>query len=263
MSARSHLDWDADTYHEVSDPQREWGAGVLERLELRGDEVVLDAGCGSGAVTAELARRLPRGRIVAVDGSADMLALARERLADLGDRARFVRADLLELELDEQVDLVLSTAVFHWIPDHDRLFGRLAAVMRPGAVLEAQCGGHGNIAGVVRAIEAVSLQDPFAGPLGGFRRRWRFATPEATEARLARAGLVEVRAWLHPEPVRLPTGGPAERFLTTCVLRLHLQHLPADLHAPFAQAIAERLADEDGVALLDYVRLNMHARTPG
>ncbi len=65
----SAREWDAETYDAVSDPQFNWGMEVLDRLELRGDEAVLDAGCGSGRVTAELARRLPRGRLIAVDGS--------------------------------------------------------------------------------------------------------------------------------------------------------------------------------------------------
>ena len=106
-------EWDAETYDAVSDPQFEWGMEVLERLELRGDEVAVDAGCGSGRVTDELVDRLPNGRVIAVDGSAAMVEKAKERL---GDRAAYLVSDLVELELREPVDLVFSTATFHWIP---------------------------------------------------------------------------------------------------------------------------------------------------
>ena len=78
-------EWDAETYDAVSDPQFEWGMEVLERLELRGDETALDAGCGSGRVTAELLERLPEGRVIAVDGSEAMIEKARERLGDRAD----------------------------------------------------------------------------------------------------------------------------------------------------------------------------------
>ena len=81
----SAREWDAETYDEVSQPQFEWGMEVLGRLELRGDEVALDAGCGSGRVTAELAKRLPQGRVIAVDGSEAMIAKARERLGESVD----------------------------------------------------------------------------------------------------------------------------------------------------------------------------------
>ena len=161
-------EWDAETYDAVSDPQFEWGMEVLERLELRGDEVAVDAGCGSGRVTEELANRLPNGRVIAVDGSEAMVEKAKERL---GDRADYLVSDLVELELEQPVDLVFSTATFHWIGDHDRLFRQLRAVLKPGGRLVAQCGGAGNVARLREAIAATG--ETWEGP-------WTFATPEET-----------------------------------------------------------------------------------
>src|SRR3954454_19863912 len=129
-------EWDADTYDAVSDPQYSWGIEVLERLELSGDEVAVDAGCGSGRVSAELKRRLPNGHLIAVDGSGAMVKKARERL---GDDVDYLVTDLVELELPEPVDLMFSTATFHWILDHDLLFARIRAALKPGGRLVAQC----------------------------------------------------------------------------------------------------------------------------
>ena len=263
MTGSGHLSWDAETYQDVADPQREWGRAVVDRIRWRGDETVLDAGCGSGDVTRMLAERVPAGRVIAVDGAPEMVAMTRERLADLGGRVSVRRADLLEMRLPEPVDLVFSSAVFHWIANHERLFGRLAACMRPGGGLEAQCGGRGNIESVVTAIEDVAARARYATPLGGFRRRWRFASAEATAARLRHAGLVDVETWLEPAPVRLPVGGPAERFMRACVLRLHLQRLPDELGEAMLAEVASLLADDEGIATLDYVRLNLRARRPG
>ena len=161
------LDWDAETYDEVSDPQFAWGTEVLGRLDLDGDEAVLDAGCGSGRVTAELAKLIPRGRLVAVDGSEAMIAKARERL---GDEVTYLVADLTELQLAQRVDLVFSTATFHWILDHDLLFRRLHAVLAPGGRLVAQCGGRGNIAAYSEALAAVEAQPEFRPHMDGIRR---------------------------------------------------------------------------------------------
>ena len=86
--------------------------------------------------------RLPWGRVIGLDASSSMVAAARERLGpDIDVRV----GDLLELELEQPVDAVLSTATFHWIADHERLFARLRAALRPGGQLVAQCGGEGNI----------------------------------------------------------------------------------------------------------------------
>jgi len=250
----SPREWDAATYDRVSRPQLEWGLRVLERLPLRGDERVLDAGCGSGRVTAKLAERLPRGRVVAVDGSAAMVGRAREALSVDAD---VIHADLLELELDEPVDAVFSTATFHWILDHARLFERLHAVLRPGGRLVAQCGGEGNVARFLAVSERVGARDPYAEHLDEVARSWRFADPGETTELLSEAGFVGVRCWLSEAPVT-PPDPPA--FLATVCCGPHLERLPARLRDSFVDEILAELGDPP---VLDYVRLNIDARAGG
>lgn len=246
----SAREWDAETYDAVSDPQFNWGMEVLGRLELRGDETALDAGCGSGRVTAELAKRLPGGRLIAVDGSEAMVAKARERL---GDRATYLVADLAELELDEPVDLVFSTATFHWLLDHERLFERIRAALRPGGRLVAQCGGEGNVAEHAKAIAAVAARPEFAGAFQEVTGIWNFASAEETEARLRAAGFSEVGCWLEPKPV---TPERPLEFTSTVTLGPLLAQLPEEKRRPFAEAV---LAESSQPLTLDYVRLNIEA----
>jgi trans-aconitate 2-methyltransferase len=243
-------EWDAETYDAVSDPQFEWGTSVLERLELRGDEVALDAGAGSGRVSAELLKRLPRGRLIAVDGSEAMIAKARERL---GDDATYLVADLSELETAEPVDLIFSTATFHWIADHDRLFERLHAALAPGGRLVAQCGGEGNVTSHAAAIRTVAARPEFAPHFENLERMWNFAAPDVTEERLRGAGFTEARCWLQPWPV---TPEQPYEFITTVTIGPHLARLPEELRRPFAEAILE--VSEQPLTL-DYVRLNIEA----
>ena len=241
-------DWDARTYDRVADPMARWGATVLDRLPLAGDERVLDAGCGSGRVTELLAARLPRGRVVALDGSPSMVGAARERLAAFADRIEYVVADLgRPLPLEGLVDAVLSTATFHWVPDHDALFANLAAVLRPGGRLVAQCGGVGNIASVQRVLTTIG--DGWLGPA-------HFETPMATVRRLDTAGFVDVECWLTDEPTRFEAGEPFETYLRTVVLGAHLERLPPGEHDAFVHEVATRLREP----LIDYVRLNIVAR---
>jgi trans-aconitate 2-methyltransferase len=243
--------WDAATYDRVSEPQVAMAVRVLERLPLRGDETVLDAGCGSGRVTELLLERLPRGRIIAVDQAASMVEHARERL---GGRAMVLQSDLTALELGEQVDAVFSNAVFHWIADHSALFQRLFAALRPGGRLVAQCGGAGNIEAFHRVARAVGTEEPFAPHLGAWRGPWNFAGADETAARLERAGFEEVETWLEPYPVR--PEDPRAYFTAVC-LGPHLEHLPDELREPFVDEVYARAGGE-----LDYVRLNMDARRP-
>jgi len=242
--------WDAATYDRVAEPQHRWALAVLERLPLAGDETVLDAGCGSGRVTAELAERVPRGRVIAVDADAAMVEHAREAL---GDRVELFRCDLLDLNLDREVDAVFSNAVFHWIPDHDRLFERLYAALRPGGRLIAQYGGEGNVARLHRIAREVGAREPFAAHLAGWAGPWNFTSAEAARGALDRAGFEGVEAWLEPWPVQ-----PSEprAFIRTVCLGPHLARLPEPLRKPYLDAVADAIGDP---LEIDYVRLNVSA----
>ena len=252
------VDWDARTYHQVATPQEEWGREVLARLELNGDETVLDAGCGSGRVTQLILERLPEGRVVGVDGSQSMIEHAAENLADAGDRVELIVGDLLELELAEPVDAIFSNATFHWILDHERLFRRLFAALRPGGALEAQCGGKGNVAEWKRVLESLQGDQRFSDYLRGMPEVWNFASVGDTRDRLERAGF-EVEptgVWLERRTVEPPR--PA---------RLHDRRRA--LEAPRAPArgaargVHRRRARVDGRPfVLEYVRLNISADRP-
>jgi trans-aconitate 2-methyltransferase len=245
-------DWDARTYHRVSGPQVEMAEAVLDRLDLRGDETVLDAGCGSGRVTLMLAERLPEGRVIAVDQAPEMVEHARAALA--GMPAEVFRADLAELTLDEPVDAVFSNAVFHWIADHERLFACLFAALRPGGRLVAQCGGEGNVRRFHEAARAVGDSEPYAPFLVGWTGPWNFVPAELTAERLERAGFAAVETWLQPLPV---VPDDPTQYLRTVCLGPHLERLPGELRDPYVSAVLDRAPAE-----LDYVRLNMTARRP-
>ncbi len=243
-------DWDGATYDRISSPQQAWGREVLERLPLHGDETVLDAGCGSGRVTDMLRARLPHGRVIAVDASPSMVASARERLGPEVD----VRVmDLADLELEQPLDAILSTATFHWIADHERLFSRLHAALRAGGRLVAQCGGEGNVRHTRMAAQAVGAQDPFAEYMAGWDGPWNFSPAGLAQQRLLAVGFHEARCWLVPASVEPPE--PRE-FLRTVSLGSHLLRLPDDLRESFVEAVHERLGDP---YTIDYVRLNIDA----
>jgi trans-aconitate 2-methyltransferase len=244
-------EWDASTYDRVSDPQFAWGLEVLERLELSGDEHVMDAGCGSGRVTAKLLDRLPRGRVLCVDASDSMIAKAREAL---GDRADYLVADLATLEVAEPVDAVFSTATFHWVMDHDRLFAHLRQALKPGGRLVAQCGGEGNVATHAQNIATVATRPEFSPHFGDMTIMWNFASPAETEERLRRTGFDDISCWLEDKPIQPED---AYEFTTAVTMGPHLSHLPEELRRSFAEAVLER---EDDPLVLDYVRLNIEAR---
>ena len=247
-------DWDGATYDRISSPQARWGKAVIERLDLSGDETILDAGCGTGRVTEELLAKLPYGRVVALDASPSMLAEAEARLAPAvaAGRVSMLNADLLDLSPvllgdTAPVDGVLSTATFHWVTDHNRLFANIRSVLRPGGQLVAQCGGSGNIASVIEAVRSLGVDR--AGT-------WLYATADDTVERLERAGFDVNGVWCHPELASFSDGNALVEFLSTVCLREHLGTLAPAERRPFTEKVAAAMP----VPVIDYVRLNIVAR---
>ena len=257
-------DWNANVYHRVSTPQVTWGQEVFDRLPLAGHETVIDAGCGTGILTAQLLDRLPNGHVIAIDRSPAMLEQAAAYLSPrFGNRVSFVQADVADLSVDHPVDAIISTATFHWVRDHQRLFRHLYAALRPGGRIIAQCGGGPNILRLREHAETV-----FAA--GRYRERgipwpnpWEFASPDLTATRLIEAGFVEVATGLQGKPTTFGSAGDFKEFVEHVVLREHLPALPDDAaRADFMNALTRLAGADDPPYTLDYWRLNFSARRP-
>ncbi len=247
-------DWDAATYDRVADPQAEWGKEVLERLTLDGDETVLDAGCGTGRTTKLLLERLPRGRVIGVDASLSMIEMAREALDP--ERTELIVSDLLELDLPEQVDAIFSNATFHWISDHNRLFAKLFELLRPGGVVEAQCGGQGNVDELVNALMAMEGDERFSPYLRTMAQSWHFASLGDTRTHLERAGF-EVKELSVDDRVVIPPDPGT--YIAASGLNAQMERLPEHLRSEFMDAL---LGSMPRPITLHYVRLNISARRP-
>jgi len=242
------LEWDARTYDALPLPHQRWGSSAIEKLSLTGDETVLDFGCGTGRDAEVLLDLLPNGRVIAVDGSRQMLDQLRTRLAKSLARVTVLQVDIRErIELPILADAALSVATLHWLPDHESVFRTIAETLRPAARLVVECGGAGNIAIVRKALREVSGSDG--------AENWNFANVEDTRKHLESAGFTEIEVRLVPDPTRLKRGEQLEAFLATVVLSAQLRDIAQDDRRAFVHAIADRLPEPE----IDYVRLQIEA----
>ena len=254
--------WNAEVYDRIGTPMRRWAQQVIEDLDLRGDETVLDAGCGSGSVTFDLVTKLPRGKIYALDSSAEMIASLTKTVAERGiSNIIPTQASLTDFTLPEQVDCVFSNAVFHWIPDDDALFGSLHRATKPGGRMRAQCGGFGNNDHVLESASAVREQPRFEPHFRGFSDSKTYRTPEAATAALERAGWCDVRARLFAQPIPFDSHDEGALYVQTILLRDHIARLPDADRDAYAHAVVEETVGRYGEPYTaDYVRLDLWAR---
>ena len=256
-------EWDARAYHAVAEPQFEWGRHVLATLQLAGTECVLDAGCGTGRLTALLAERLGQGSVVALDRSFNMVQLASSTLAPFESRAAVVLADLVDLPFVGAFDVVFSTATFHWVLDHDRLFANLFRALKPGGRIQAQCGGAANLARFLARANALAREPDYASEFAGWSRPSNFATAEDTRERLVHAGFVDIESWIESAPVTFPDADAFRAFVTTVVLRPYLPRIRDEQRrAAFVEKMVDAASRDDPSYTLDYWRLNITARRP-
>lgn len=257
-------EWNADVYHKVSNPQLDWGLPVLERLALDGGETVLDVGCGTGRLTEKLAERLPRGRAVGVDQSGNMLRTAREHLAArFGGRVMFACADAAALPFAGAADAIFSTATFHWVLDHERLFASLFTALKPGGRLVAQCGGGANLHRLHERCAGLMRDPAFAPHFSRWARPWEFADADTTARRLQQTGFIHIEASVHASPVLQPDAAAYSEFVEHVICRRHLEHLQdTSLRRRFMERLTEQAALDSPPFELDYWRLNLTAQRP-
>jgi len=240
--------WNASDYAANARFVSDLGQPVLELLAPRAGERILDVGCGDGALTEKLGQA--GARVVGIDPAPDFVAAAVARGID----ARELDAQALPFE--HEFDAVFTNAVLHWIPDLDAALRGVHRALKPGGRFVGECGGHGNVAAVSTALQAVALRH-------GVRARlpWRYPTPDDFTAQLIAAGFRPVSVELVPRPTSLASGMAAW-------LRTFAGPIFEQLSAGVREAALEEtvdllrwsLCDEQGRWTADYVRLRFAAK---
>lgn len=257
------FEWDANLYEDASTVQQRWGIALMDQRPWKGDERVLDAGCGTGTLTEELAKRVPRGHVVAVDNDPMMVEKAIGRLGRYVGRVEAIPGDVLALPAIGAFDVIFSNAVFHWVRDHDRLFLELFRHLKPGGELLAQCGGEGNLDHVRQVTESLRREEPFAPFFHDWKAPWNYQDDASTTERLFITGFVHADAQLHPAPITFPDGETFARFANAVILRPYLGAIPTpQLRTELLERFVERMREAGHGRTLDYVRLTIRGQRP-
>jgi trans-aconitate methyltransferase len=162
VEKRKSYAWNADDYAKHSSSQYEWAKELIPKPQLSGNEALLDIGCGDGKSTTVLAKSLPRGCVVGVDSSEDMVALARRTLPqDNYPNLSFQKMDARVLTFQEKFYRVFSNAALHWIIDHKSVLYGVQRSLKSGGRLLFQMGGKGNAHDILELLNYMLREEPW------------------------------------------------------------------------------------------------------
>lgn len=257
--------WNAEDYARHSSGQEAWGAELLASLELRADDEVLDVGCGDGRLTAAIASRVPKGRVVGVDSSIDMVRHASARFVGAAhSNLHFEQADAAALPFADAFTVVFSNAALHWVRDHGPVISGIARALRPGGRLVAQMGGAGNVATVIASFEAVMQQPRWGSDFRGFESTYGFHHPQDYASWLSAAGFEVHEARLIPKDMvhadRAAFVGWLRSAWHPYTSPVGAADRPAFIEAVAAEFLAANPADAEGRIHVPTMRLQVRAR---
>jgi trans-aconitate methyltransferase len=259
--------WDVEDYNKSSSEQQKWARELIEKLRLRGDEHVLDIGSGDGKVTAELARRVPKGVVLGIDSSEGMVRFAREKFQGAEyNNLRFEMMDARALTFKGGFDVVFSNATLHWVTDHRPVLAGIKNSLNPAGRILLQMGGKGNASEVVEAIEAVLARDSWKGYFQNFAFPYGFFGPDEYRGWLLMAGFIPRRAELIEKDMIHKGKEGLSAWLRTTWLP-YTQRVPEERRSKFIDEVAEEYMrmhhpDSQGLVHVKMVRLEVEAANP-
>jgi trans-aconitate 2-methyltransferase len=256
--------WNADDYARNSSAQLQWAQELIAKLSLQGCESLLDIGCGDGKITAQIAHLLPKGTVVGIDLSHNMIRLASEQFPPQGyPNLSFLQMDATAIQLEENFDVAFSTAVLHWIADQPAVLQGVHACLKPGGKILFQLGGRGNASEVFNVIQEVIERPDWKGYYEGFTPPYHFHGPEEYKAWLTNSGFGVKRVELMPKDMQHRGKEGLKGWLRTTWFP-YTDRLPTELRDAFMDVAiqsytAAHPVDDQGNTHVRMVRLEVEA----
>ncbi len=253
--------WDAKTYDQVSsNVQLEWGRKLLEKRLWTGNEIVMDAGAGSGNLTRVLADKVPNGYVYAVDADSNMVLQAKANLSDCRN-VEVIQSRMQEVKLPRAVDVIFSNAALHWVLDQESLFLHFWQLLKPSGELLAEFGGYGNLERIIPSIFKTMQSAQFKEYFVHWKQSWYFPKADNIEKILQNTGFKDINLSLSRQTTAYPDRRSFVDFAKTVIMKPFFGYLPDDAKRDsFLEAFVSELEYAGLGWSLDYVRIGISAR---
>jgi trans-aconitate 2-methyltransferase len=253
--------WDARSYDNVSsNVQLEWGRKLLEKRKWIGNEIVMDAGAGSGNLTKILADKVPDGQIYAVDADPNMVKRAKSNLSSCKN-VQVIHSSMDKLNLPTEVNVIFSNAALHWVLDLEGVFSHFWHLLKPNGELLSECGGHGNVERPLSVIFRIMQSDQFTEYFVNWKQSWYFPKPDETERLLQKARFRDIQVNLSKRSTSFSDRESFSIFVKTVIMKPFVGHLPdAKKKEQFVEVFLDEFEQSGEGWLLDFMRLGVFAR---
>jgi trans-aconitate 2-methyltransferase len=253
--------WDARTYDKVSsNVQLEWGRQLLEKRRWIGNEIVMDAGAGSGNLTKILADKVPQGQVYAIDADSSMVQQARSNLSRWRN-VQVIHSSMDNVNLPAKVDIIFSNSALHWILDQEGIFSHFWQLLKPNGELLIECGGHGNVERTLSLIFKITHSDRFREHFVDWKQSWYFPKPDETERLLQKARFRDIQVNLSKRTTIFSDRESFANFVKTVIMQPFLGYLPyAKKKDQFVDALLNEFERSGEGWSLDFMRLDIFAK---
>ena len=256
------LEFDGEKYKRASEQQKAWGRKLIAEIEFKGDERILDLGCGDGVLTAELAKLVPDGFVLGIDASESMIDTARKY--NTGVNVRFELLDINAIDFESEFDLIFSNATLHWIMDHKKLLGNAFQAMKAKGSARFQFAGDGNCSNLIRIVkEAISAKE-YVAYFSDFDWPWYMPAVDEYRALMDEAPFTEKKVWSENGDKHFESAEAMTKWIDQPSLVPFLGYVAGKDRQRFRDAVVERMIKEtlqsDGTYFETFRRINMLAR---
>lgn len=254
-------EFNGEEYKKASTHQKEWGNKIIAEFKLKGNERILDMGCGDGALTAELAQLVPDGLVLGIDGSHGMIETARKLETS---NLAFKVQDINSLDYENEFDLIFSNATLHWIKDHNRMLKNIFKALRQNGIYRCNFAAEGNCANFFRITkEAIQLPE-YAGYFTGFEWPWYMPDVDVYESLVQKFPFHEVKVWGENADRYFPDADAITKWIDQPSLVPFLEVVPQKAKQSFRNHVVEKMLAAtlqiDGKCFETFRRTNVRAR---
>ena len=254
-------EFNGEAYNKASVHQKEWGNKIISTLHFKGDEKVLDLGCGDGVLTSQLAELVPQGMAVGLDSSLGMIEVASKlRRSNL----EFKLQDINFLDFGEEFDLIFSNATLHWVKDHPRLLDSSFKCLKQGGMARFNFAADGNCSHFLKVIKLEMARPEYSRYFQKFEWPWFMPTVVEYEDLAKSSKFKEVKVWGEVADRYFPDKDAMIKWIDQPSIVPLLEYVPDMEKKGFRNCVVEKILGEtmqsDGSCFETFRRINLSAR---